>query len=573
MKKTLLALLLGSAGLGAQSQVILNVLEPANIAGSYTFTWADPAGGWGCPDLNDPLNAVTDTLALAVDTTAADSLCCFPVANDMTGKIAVLFRGECEFGTKALNAQNAGAVAVFIINKVGGAPVAMGSGADGANVTIPVAMITLDDGVLVKDELEAGTPVVAFLGSINNFFQYNLSAYKPDVLVAPAAGQPALVSQNASEFSAELGLWIHNYGTAAQSDASLNAKVEQNGSTLYDQTSTTVSVNPGDSVFVTLPAFSQASYTDAPYTITYTISTGALPDEFPADNSFSCSFLVDSVLSYCPMDATTGKPAPSAHYRPSDDVDGFQSCIHFQNANASRMAATGIYTSATSASGTTLDGEFIGVRAYEWGDTFTGLSDPNFPAQTAYTLSEEAAGEYYYQADLQGEVIYVPFTQPLVLVDNSRYLFCVYTLSDALYVGYDATLDYNVHTTEYDQPVSLIEDGGTWYNVGFGTDVTCAAGVAMIPAGNIGIHELNTVEATPYPNPTTDMIRVPLANLTGMADLRIMDQTGKLVDERRVNIANEVLVLNVADLAGGSYQFALNFRDGGRTTFRVVVSK
>ena len=575
MKKTLLALLLGSAGLGAQGQVILNVLEPANIAGSYSFTWADPGGGWGSPDLNDPLNAVTDTLALATDGTAADSLCCNPLTNgpDVAGKIAVIYRGDCEFGAKALNAQNAGAVAVFIINRVAGAPVAMGAGAQGANVTIPVAMITLEDGIEVEDELEAGTPVVAFLGSINNFFQYNLSAYRPDVLVAPASGQPALVSQNASEFSVELGVWIHNYGTADQPDASLNAKVEQNGTVLYDQTSTGTAIASGDSLFVTLPPFSQASYTDALYTVTYSISSGSFPDEFMADNSFTFTFRVDSVLSYAPIDPLTGKPTPNAHYRPGDDLDGFQSCIHFQNANASRMAATGIYTSATTATGTTLDGEFIGVRAYEWADSFTGLSDPNFPAQTAYTLVEEATGEYYYQSDLQGEVVFVPFQDPLVLLDNTRYLFCVYTLTDAMFVGYDASLDYDEHTTLYDQPVSLIEDGGTWFNVGFGTDVTSAIGVEMIPAGNIGINELNSVDVTPYPNPTTDMIRVPLAGLTGAADLRIMDQTGKLVADRRVNIANEVLVLDVTGLSGGTYQFALNFQDGGRTTFRVVVTK
>ena len=178
-----------------------------------------------------------------------------------------------------------------------------------------------------------------------------------------------------------------------------------------------------------------------------------------------------------------------------------------------------------------------------------------------------------YQSDLQGEVIFVPFQDPLVLQDNTRYLFCVYTLSELLFVGYDATLDYDEHTTLYDQPVSLTENDGNWFNVGFGTDVTSAIGVEMIPAGNIGINELNSVDVTPYPNPTTDMIRVPLAGLTGAADLRIVDQTGKLVTERRVNIANEVLVLDVTGLSGGTYQFALNFQDGGRTTFRVVVTK
>ena len=31
---------------------------------------------------------------------------CNPLVNDLTGKIAVFYRGSCQFGTKAFNAQN-----------------------------------------------------------------------------------------------------------------------------------------------------------------------------------------------------------------------------------------------------------------------------------------------------------------------------------------------------------------------------------------------------------------------------------------------------------------------------------
>ena len=88
--------------------------------GNYDFTWAEPSGGWGCPDLSDPANAITDTLAFVDDGTAGDSLGCNALVNgtDITGKIAVIYRGACEFGTKALNAENAGAVGAIIVNNV-----------------------------------------------------------------------------------------------------------------------------------------------------------------------------------------------------------------------------------------------------------------------------------------------------------------------------------------------------------------------------------------------------------------------------------------------------------------------
>ena len=40
---------------------------------------------------------------------------CNPLINNLTGKIAVIYRNTCEFGAKALNAQNAGAIGVIII--------------------------------------------------------------------------------------------------------------------------------------------------------------------------------------------------------------------------------------------------------------------------------------------------------------------------------------------------------------------------------------------------------------------------------------------------------------------------
>ena len=155
----------------------------------YDLTYApdslDGNGGWNGGDLNDTANYVLDTLAFAYDdgTTipdpvnnptliSGDSCSCGPVISDVSGKIAVLYRGACQFGTKALNAQNQGAVAVIIINNNGDA-VGMQGGDDGVNVTIPVVMIGEDDGAIISAAMETDS-VVVFIGNKLGYFDYEI---------------------------------------------------------------------------------------------------------------------------------------------------------------------------------------------------------------------------------------------------------------------------------------------------------------------------------------------------------------------------------------------------------------
>ena len=86
---------------------------------------------------------------------------CEPVTNsgDLAGKIALIRRGTCEFGFKALVAQNAGAIAVVVINNVEGAPIVMAGGDFGDQVTIPVLMVSDVTGAAIVAELDAGNTV------------------------------------------------------------------------------------------------------------------------------------------------------------------------------------------------------------------------------------------------------------------------------------------------------------------------------------------------------------------------------------------------------------------------------
>ncbi|MEO7732353.1 MAG: M36 family metallopeptidase, partial [Kofleriaceae bacterium] len=99
------------------------------------------------------------------DTTPAGgttSDACQPLVAPATGKIVLADRGVCSFKTKALNAQNAGAVGMILANNAAGAaPPSLG---DDATITTPITIVVVSilqpEGVQTKADLLAG-PVSA----------------------------------------------------------------------------------------------------------------------------------------------------------------------------------------------------------------------------------------------------------------------------------------------------------------------------------------------------------------------------------------------------------------------------
>ncbi|MAL59805.1 MAG: hypothetical protein CMC14_07150, partial [Flavobacteriaceae bacterium] len=146
-------------GVGATNLTVNN----GPLAGDYNPVAASFGGAI-------PLDPLTEDAAVVIDddTTGDPNDACDPVLNgaDLNGKIAVLRRGSCEFGVKALAAQNAGAVAVVVVNNQPGDPIVMGGGAVGDQVTIPVVMISDVEGEPIITELLAANTVNMSLWSV-----------------------------------------------------------------------------------------------------------------------------------------------------------------------------------------------------------------------------------------------------------------------------------------------------------------------------------------------------------------------------------------------------------------------
>lgn len=85
-------------------------------------------------------------------------------ADTFAGKAAVIARGTCEFGLKALNAEKAGAVFVVIYNSAAGGDTLlnMGAGAVGSQVTIPAIAVGRTKGLAIDEWYKANPGTAQF---------------------------------------------------------------------------------------------------------------------------------------------------------------------------------------------------------------------------------------------------------------------------------------------------------------------------------------------------------------------------------------------------------------------------
>lgn len=574
MKKSLLFIIgLFFAG-SMNAQVIFSGESPLAIQGAYDMTYATPAGGWGVPDLLDPNNAVQDTLVQILDGTAADSLnCVSPAVNaaDVADQIAILYRGECEFGTKALNAELAGAVACVIINNVPGAPVGMAPGTDGANVTIPLVMIGLADGEILLNEMQNG-PVEVFIGNKTGFYPNDLGTTDGAILRSKSSSVPALIAQDDTEFSVDMGAMVYNYGFQNSTNVTLTATVDFGGSNIYSETSPAEDIAAGDSSFIQLPVFSQTSYSVGTYEVTYTISSDSV-DNYDFDNTIEADFQIsDSLFTYAAIVDSSGAPNSSGGFRPTNANSTFSACVVFSDPNASRLAVESMTFSAlkgADASVPSLEGEPMSIVAWEWNDQFTDIDDANLAFND---VQELAFYEYTYPTDLSGEQVTAYFEEPFGLQDNQRYMFCVQTFNSEVFIGYDPTMDYTRNQDTYLQPLYPVEADGSFVPLGFGADAVPGVGVNFIDAALLNVaNEQLSIEMTAYPSPVSDILNVDFEGYD-VDRLEIVNLTGQVVASQSIQTGANETTVDVNNLENGVYIVNVYLANGMTEAMQIVVS-
>ncbi len=150
---------------GEHSLEAMQVESPVSLAGKFAVREANFSAALADNDpIEEDLVLVDDddnTLDGGTAGTTFDA--CEPLVNgnEVSGKIAYVQRGGCDFLVKAQNAEDAGAIAVLVFN-IAGDPIVMTTNT-GSTVGIPALMTGQADGNRILDEINAGETVRVIL--------------------------------------------------------------------------------------------------------------------------------------------------------------------------------------------------------------------------------------------------------------------------------------------------------------------------------------------------------------------------------------------------------------------------
>lgn len=567
--RNLLTIFCVLAGLNASAQIVLIVETPAPLAGTYDFTYAST---WAA---NMDTIGITAEAAFAVDGSATeDSLVCGAVINplDIDGKIAVLYRGACEFSSKAKNAQDSGAIACIIINNIPGAPIEMGGGLLADDVFIPVAMISNTDGALLRQAIIDGD-LTMYLGNNTGVFAYNVGTSVGEVVLPPIAAIPTSFVETQST-TISVGMWAFNYGNQEATGITGSAVIARDGNEVYNESASGVDIPvTGDSAYFSFPEYLTAD--EGYYTMTYTLEADSA-DEYSQDNEIVLNFWINSAGNFSlsrmsPDDGSLNTGVLQPGVAAGSSFAPWEWCTVIRTPDENDLQAHGIsFATTTDDTLISLVGKSVFLKFYEWNDVGEA---------TINDLNELTANEIYdYSEDARSEYVTHTFEEPIDLLAGQRYLSCVWIDDEDLFLAYDAELNYrlNFQETYFEELISPLftyePNNETGFLLGFGYDAVPAFATLMSDPNGIA-ESLEELNITAYPNPTTDVINIPLGRINGNVTLQAFDMGGRLVLNEEICQKNNNLIVDVTSLKSGLHTFSLTFEDGSRTSFQVVVTR
>lgn len=249
-----------------QVQATLKITSPGGLVGEYD---AVPAGfGPAVPN-----TGISGEIVMVKDGTATTQDGCESISNNISGKIALIQRGQCDFTIKVKNAQTAGAKAVVVYQNDSSLPIIMG-GEDGS-ISIPSVMITqsLGNKIINAQATVNGQIKPATVTNLQRFVMRSIDGganwqklsnsglpidevERMEIGFAKTGQVYVAVSKEAVELeggatNGTLGLWTANSGNQLQFNktASQTNFIERQG--WYDLA---IAVNPNDANHVLIGA-------------------------------------------------------------------------------------------------------------------------------------------------------------------------------------------------------------------------------------------------------------------------------------------------------------------------------
>lgn len=584
------------------------VTAPASIAGTYIYTISND--GIGTTDWGKAIKDVSPAI-LNVDIVKADPYEACATLNNaaaLNGKIALIKRGNCEFGAKALAAQNAGAVAVIIVNQNPGPPVGMGAGAQGANVTIPVIMVSDVDGAKIEAQVTNGAKMSMTVWS--NGYSDDIGFVNKGLSLSPAYSIPLTQIQGSSakEMKGFDGAVIANFGTTTATNIQVIATVKwtpTNGSTsvVHKDTVTVASLSQGDSIRT---PFVDANYSFAPtqtgrYDVEYELIPGNFTDQFVGDNTASYSFYIDEkIYSKGRYDFANNEPFSAVGYRLSNGGNFTWGPLYymekekyvFENAQF-RMSGDQTDMSNT---GTVL------VFLYKWTD-----ANANAIIEATECNVVGFGQKDYTTGDTSGQIFTVPFKDPNggnspVVTEANSWYWAAITVPNNVFLSVDGVSNYFMrswgrvkatdsirepyapfypdHYQTFSGDIStpttgvplhypferffVNEDSTRFSQQKNGLVPSIPLQMSLFPVDVNNVSKESALDVTLYPNPATEVVNISL-NLDKAAEevtYTVISSVGSIVlSEKHNNVTSDKFSVSTAKLAAGDYFIAIKADD------------
>jgi hypothetical protein len=535
--------------------MLLRVTSPASIAATYDY---------GAPSDFGPTTlagTVTGDAAWG-QTMGADSLGCVPFTNDLTGKVALVRRGACSFSLKIYHAQLAGAVGAIIINNpenaTPNATVGMLGGDSASAVMIPSVFLPLSDGSIISDEVDMGTAVSVsyFIPSIDE--AAGIYAY-----ATPISQIKTLDSFN---------IRIYNNDNDPETNVVATVNITEPSGNIVTLTENIGQIDPGTGEYY----YVQSTYTPADlgvYAIEYTVASdsGTFANEV-LNGGFE---ITDHTWSN-----STNENLRGIFY------SGWETNLRYHIGNTYFATAMEEVThvSFALANPDSLEAQSFDILLYDADSNDDGLVDA-FDTWTAIAATTYVIDSSMITPNdtILVELFSLGVTPEIMLSPNQAYVAMVeYNALSAANDGLLAAPEY-LHSNRsgfVEDNTFLVtnSDAGVPELSNWSAATNAAAYVKLHTKGYVTgtqeVRKLEDTQVTLFPNPTTEVVNLDLNlnEVSEVVNVQIIDIQGRILkSESFNNIKDEVITLNVSNLAKGNYFIHVQTDEGYRTKNFVVI--
>jgi hypothetical protein len=534
----------------------------------------------------------------------------FP-ANFFDGKFALIYRGDCEFGSKAYAAQLAGAEGVIIVNNLLGV-VGMAAGTQGGLVTIPVVMITKEAGDNMVNQINSSNPVTvsltgwrfdATVNPIDVGIKHNGPIY-PQGRAIPFKQLETTVNFDENFRLYGGGRWYNfsnlSFDTVrAKSVFTSPSSADSNQINYFNPTSwlttDSIFVTITDSLGTNLAGYDLNDAAVGSYSMKNEIT--ALPTTYSEtglnanNNSWEYTFEVtDSVYSKCEYDVQGGKPVVNSYIALNANTYEWGPLLYIRNGGHSAKKMQCVIMRDI-IQDSVFTGQQVFMTIHEWSDV-----NVNGALDARTELTEVGSATYTMTASdivpIEGMVLTLDVVNsnapgaPVRLKRDTYYWVTVEfngVAANSFGIGLDYYSNYSGSLLGDDNLSSIQgnplynSDDNAFFGGGFAGEGAPAIALHMTrdvdPTAVNDIGQING-EIKIFPNPANTQINIDVAltEMTKEVQYEILDVTGRTISTvSRDNIQNEVYTMSTSGLSAGAYFMKVTTNEGVKTMKFTVV--